>query len=225
MARNKFSSPTLNVRIAPEAYERAVKSKSGGCLIADQIKDQYPHLSKVTVDMATIRVSDRKDGKRYTYLTPSSAQHLLLSFDQGWPNPIDEVVLKRAVVVTPITRARYGNNSKEERAAARAAKIAELEAKVAAGEDLTRGEASALAKMRNAKEAPDRPSTTGPKEVKVTDNRGVVVHGAAPKQGEPHPNLLRGSDRHFGAKLADPGIVFKQAVEEAVKQRLESADS
>ena len=39
-------------------------------------------------------------------------------------------------------------------------------------------------------------------------------------QGEAHPNLLRGRDRHFGAKLADPGEAFREAVEAAVADRL-----
>jgi len=43
-------------------------------------------------------------------------------------------------------------------------------------------------------------------------------------QGEPHPNLLRGRDRHYGAKLADPGQVFRDAVEEAVAQHLAERD-
>ena len=38
--------------------------------------------------MATIRFTDQqKAGQRYTYLTSPTAQHCLLSFDQGWPNP------------------------------------------------------------------------------------------------------------------------------------------
>ena len=39
-------------------------------------------------------------------------------------------------------------------------------------------------------------------------------------QGKPHPNLLRGRNRHFGAKLADPGQAFHDAVEAAVAERM-----
>ena len=149
MARSKHGSPALALRITATQHERAVKSASGGCLIADAIKEQYPELTKVTVDMATIRVSDRKAGMRYTYLTPPAAQHLLLSFDQGWPQPIEEVVVRRAVKVTPITRAKHGPSSTTAAAARREVRKAELEAKAAAGEKLTRGEAIALGRLRN----------------------------------------------------------------------------
>jgi hypothetical protein len=221
MARTKFTSPTLELRITAEQHERAVQSASGGCLIADAIREQYPHLTKVTVDMATIRASDRKTGKRYTYLTPPIAQHLLLAFDQGWPQPTEQLVVKRAVKITPITRNRTGRASSAGAAARREARIAELEAKVAAGEELTVVEKKALTRMRNAKPAPERPASRGPTEVHVTSNRGAVVHGGkAIPQGEAHPNLLRGRDRHFGAKLADPGIAFREAVEAAVADRL-----
>ena len=43
--------------------------------------------------------------------------------------------------------------------------------------------------------------------------------------GEPHPNLLRGHDRHFGAKLANPGVVFEEAVAAEVAERLGQMES
>jgi len=211
MARNKFSSPTLTAVITDEQWEKAVRSKSGGCLIADSIKSQYPQYTGVTVDMATIRFSDRALGVRYTYLTPGDAQHLLIGYDAGWPKIIDEVHLRKAVKVTPITRPKQETLDREGR-------LAELEEKAASGEELTRYEKSSLTTLRNSA---SRPSARGPSEVKVDENRGTVVHGGAPaKQGKAHPNLLRGSDRHFGAKLANPGLVFEQAVEAAVAERL-----
>lgn len=216
MARTKFASPTLDLQITPEQHERAIKSASGGCLIADAIKEQYPQFSGVTVDMATIRVSERKTGKRFTYLTPPSAQHLLLSFDQGWPQSTERIMIKRAVKITPIRTASSRKKIKRE------ARKAELEAKVAAGEPLTRSERASLTKLQ--KEL-DRPVGQVPAEVKVTDNRGTVVYGGQEiPQGPAHPNLLRGRDRHFGAKLADPGDAFREAVDAAVAERLAQAD-
>ena len=209
MARTKHSSPTLNVRISDENYDRAVESKSGGCLIADAIKEQFPELTGVTVDMATVRATDRKVGRRYTWLTPNSAQHLLLSFDQGWPKPIDQILLKRAVKVTPVIRSSTGTATREQR-------LAELEAKEAEGV-LTKREKASLTKMRKN---PERPTSHGPADVKVDDNRGTVVYGGEPIPKAKHPNLLHGRDRHFGAKLADPGKVFQQAVDAAVEERL-----
>lgn len=219
MARNKYGSPTLELDITPEQHERAVESASGGCLIADAIKSQYPELTGVTVDMATIRVTDRKKGQRYVYLTPPVAQHLLLSFDQGWPQSADHVTIKRAVKVSPITRNRKGPNSAVAAAERRAQRIAELEVKKQES-GLTKREEGTLKRMLSAKPAPTRPTSHGPAEVSVR-SEGVVVSGGVPiPQGPAHPNLLRGRDRHFGAKLADPGKAFNDAVEAAVANRL-----
>ena len=91
--RPRYRSPRLDLHIGDEQWKEAVAAASGGCLITDAIKKQYPHLTGVTTDMATIRASDTKQGVRYTYLTPASAQHLLLSFDQGWRQPIEEITI------------------------------------------------------------------------------------------------------------------------------------
>ena len=216
MARSKFASPTLAVRITEQDYEKAQKSKSGSCLIADSIRRENPGLTSVAVDMATIRVTDKKAGKRYVYLTPPWAQHTLLSFDQGWPKPVEQGIVKRAVKITAITKSKPQQKSREERRA-------ELEEKVSSGEALTVGEKSALTKLR---QHPDRPTTTGPSEVHVQrSGRAIVSGGRPPKVGKAHPNLLRGTDRHFGAKLSNPGDVFNEAVEAAVAERLGKSDS
>lgn len=102
MARTKLASPTLTLNITEEAHERAKRESSAGCLIADAIKTQYPQFTNVAVDMATIRFSEPKNRMRYTYLTSPIAQHVLLSFDQGWPNPTDTVIVKEAVKVEPM---------------------------------------------------------------------------------------------------------------------------
>ena len=213
-------SPSLTVQITEENWERAIASNSGGCLIADALKAQYPEYTGVTVDMATIRFSDRKSGQRFTYLTPQSGQHLLLSLDQGWASKmISEIILKRAVKIDRIIRSPKEKAAKEAR---RLERKAELEAKVEAGEGLTPPEKRALARVSNPKPIPERPTVRGPVEVKGDASRGnVTVYGGnLIPQGEAHPNLLRGRDRHFGAKLADPGTAFREAVEQAVAARL-----
>lgn len=213
MGRKKFTSPTLTVHITDEQRENAIKSQSGGCLIADAIKKQYPKFTGVTVDMATIRVTDREAGVRYTYLCPPAGQHLLLAFDQGWPSPVEQLVIRRAVKVAPITRVRSQTVDRETR-------LQTLETKEATGEPMTKGEKAALTRLR---QLPSRPPVPGPAEVSA---RSGVVHGGTPlPQGPPHPNLLRGRDRHFGAKLADPGDAFREAVDAAVAERLAEVES
>ena len=215
MAR-KTKSPVLNPHITRERYEKAVKSNSGACLIADSIKDDYPHLSYVSVDMATIRVTDRKAGYRYTYLTPPLAQKVLLDYDQGWDNQISELVIKGAVTITPIIRAKNGKNSPASIKQRRQERISELEAK----DSLTQQERAALTRLKNPTPSPERPTTTGTREVKIVRG-GVVVQGGRPiPQGQAHPNLLRGTNRHFGARMADPGEVFEAAVQAEVGRRL-----
>lgn len=212
-AKRNAHSPVLNLAITPEQYDKAVQSASGACLIADAIKAQYPHLTFISVDMATIRATDAKKGDRYVYLTPPTAQHMLLAFDQGWPNPAEEVTVKGAVQILPVRRGGNPRQAPE----ARAARRAELEAKVQSGEPLTPAERGALTRLAKY---PNRPSN--PSKARVTRDKGkVTVRGGRPiPQGPAHPNLLRGLDRHFGAKLADPGTAFREAVDKAVTERL-----
>jgi hypothetical protein len=52
-------------------------------MIADGLKAAMPKATDVSVDLATIRFSDRESGRRYIYLTPPVAQVSLLKFDHG----------------------------------------------------------------------------------------------------------------------------------------------
>jgi hypothetical protein len=224
MARNRKGSPTVAIRIAPEAWQELAEgqSRSGGCLIADGGKKQTP-FTGWTVDMATIRFTDREAGKRYTYLTPPIAQHLLLAFDQGWTQPTEEIVLRRAVKIDTLTTSRPVLRQRAERKA-------ELEAKVASGE-ATRVERSVLGKIAkgDALGVDKRPHSRGPAKVTGgSHGRPVTVHNGEPlvqNRNMRNPNLLRGTDRHFGAKLAEPGIAFREAVEEGVRQHLAQAEA
>lgn len=209
--RQYGKSPTLKLSITPERWEKAIASHSGACLISDAIKDQYPHLTNPETDMATIRVTDKAAGVRYTYLTPDSAQHLLLSYDQGWPQSTEEVTIRAAVQILPIR-----GSSTKVKAKVKANRDAVV-AKVERGEELTRIEKGILTRAQTP--TPDRPLTHGPAEVvDVPGQRSVVVGGKARVKGPAHPNLLRGRNRHFGKKMSDPGVAFKEAVAAAVAE-------
>lgn len=212
MARTKFASPTLAVEIAPKDWEKAKQSASGGCLIADAIKRQYPQYTNVSVDVATIRLSDREAGERYTYLTPPSAKDLLLYFDQGWTQPmnadegVQKIRLRRAVVITPMSQTA-------ERQRRTAERLAQLEAKDQAGEELTSSEKATLTRLRKSATR-IRPTTYGPTEAK-DDGHGVSIRRGREKgvrKQQANPNLLGGRDRHWGAKQAQPGEVFAKAL-------------
>jgi hypothetical protein len=227
MVQIKHGSPHLKLEISEEDWEQAKRSTSHGCLIADAIKRQYPQFSHPMVDMQTIRFSNREAGQRYTYITPKSAQHLLLSFDQGWRQLASKITLRNAVKVEPITRSP---KEKRDIAARRETRKAEIETKIEQGEELTRGEKTAYTRITNAlaHPAPERPSSKGPVKVKGRHHGETVTYGGRGiPLGKPHPNLLRSTDRHYGAKEADPGVVFKEAldagIEAAIAERLDEA--
>ena len=230
-ASKRTGSPTLQLKLAAEQHERAIRSNSGGCLIADAIKQQYPHLSAISVDMATIRVSDRAKGLRYTYLTPSTAQHVLLAFDQGWRNPIDTLEIRRAVKIDQITT--NGRPTQQKRAQQREERLEELQLKLDSGDDLTPVEKRSLSRMTNPKapaskpSPPTRPTARGPiSEVITPKGKPATVVGGTPiPQGPSHPNLLRGRNRLFGAKIADPGVAFQEALDQAIADHFAEYDT
>jgi hypothetical protein len=214
------SSPTLRITITETNWQHAVRSSSGTCLIADAIKEQYPQLSAVQVDMTTVRATDRERGVRYVYLTPEPAQLTLVHFDQGWKQPPPDLVIKRAVQVFPITRHKTGPYSAAAIIERRAARQAELETKEAAGEPLDPPEKRVLTRFRNAPPPVERPTARGPAKVKVYPSSGphggaTIVGGEPLPQGQGNPNLLRGTNRHFGAKMAKPGLAWEEAVAKA----------
>ena len=181
----------------------------GGCLIADSIREQFPFLSHIRVDMAaTIRATDRKKGESYTWLTPADAQYTLLFYDQGWPHVREKITLVRPIKVRRVTTNPKKNATREE-------KLVLLEAKIEAGEELNPAEKGQLTMLRK----PPRPTSTGKTQIKGGRGR-EVVHGGKAIPTAAHPNMLAGRDRVFGAKLADPGQVFSEAVAEGVAQKL-----
>ena len=171
--------------------------------------------------MATIRVTDPSVCERDTYLTPADAQHILLSFDQGWPIPTRKLTIRRAVHVG-LSRVGGDVPNKMTRREQQQARVADLERREAAGEPLTTSDRRALKASRGARarrQNKDAPTSPGPKEVVIIDERPVVVGGKPPVTGAAHPNLLRGRNRHYERRLADPGEAFRNAVEQAVQAR------
>lgn len=222
MAKNKGTAPRLTLDITPDRWDRAVRSASGACLIADAIKDQYPELTSVRVDTATVRATDPQKGERYTWLTPEPAQLLLIGFDQGWNQTAEQVVLRNAVKVTRMYRSAPAQAARSERKAA-------LEAKEATGETLTQRESQALSKMRATDELRPGPLPTSQGPVTDVQSRrlgpATVVGGKALLTGRKDPQLsaqlLARQDRHYGAKLAHPGIAWQEAVAKEAKRLVE----
>ena len=75
--------PILDISVPKEIIEEAVRGDSGHCMIAEAVKAHVPWAEFISVDLQTIRITDRKKGLRFTYLTPRACQQLLINFDEG----------------------------------------------------------------------------------------------------------------------------------------------
>lgn len=205
---------SLKIIITKDNYKRAIQANSGGCIIADAIKEQYPHLNDVKVDTAHIRVTDRKAGERYMFLTAPSAVDVLIRFDQG----LEETELPKKLRIRDLLRISpiaISRSKIESRATQRARRLVELKEKEQKNE-LTRDEKRSLKIIENRKEPPQRPTSYGPitAEPKEGDN---VSRGRPIRVAGKHPNLLAGKHRHFGAKQAIPSKVVQDFVKAAIE--------
>lgn len=79
------AAPWVRIEVTAEIIARSEQRNSSHCMIAEAIKEQHPEFSAISVDLQTIRFTDRKKGQRYTYLTPRRGQVGLVKFDQGIP--------------------------------------------------------------------------------------------------------------------------------------------
>ena len=73
----------IRVNVTKELIEAAIPLDSSHCMIADAIKVAVPEARSVIVDLAAIRWTNPREGKRYIYFTPGSVQDVLLQFDNG----------------------------------------------------------------------------------------------------------------------------------------------
>jgi hypothetical protein len=77
-------------------------------MIADAIKEQVRNSKSVSVDIATIRFTDKKLCQRFIYLTPPIAQQALVDFDQGKDLQPFGFDLRTAIQITPKLRKLHG---------------------------------------------------------------------------------------------------------------------
>lgn len=75
----------LIAEVSQEVIDDAQQRSSSHCMIAEAIRRDYPDAANISVDLQTIRLTDRKRKKRYVWLTPPLAQRALINFDQGLP--------------------------------------------------------------------------------------------------------------------------------------------
>lgn len=82
---------SIRIHVDDEHIAHAQRKNSHHCMIADALKSAIPEAKFISVDLQSIRFSifdetryrEESVGTRYSYFTPTIAQHALLQFDQG----------------------------------------------------------------------------------------------------------------------------------------------
>ena len=90
--------PQITLDVTADIISSSRPRDSRHCMIAEALRTAYPAASKISVDLATIRFTDKHKGLRYTYLTPRLAQAALVQFDQKISPPPYQVKLRGAQV-------------------------------------------------------------------------------------------------------------------------------
>jgi hypothetical protein len=107
-------APQLNFPITDEMIETAIPKDSAHCMIADGLRAALPHAQQISVDLATIRYTDPRTGRRYIYLTPTPAQVALLDFDQGSkPKPFTVKAHAAQILLTSAGPKKAGDPKKK----------------------------------------------------------------------------------------------------------------
>lgn len=92
--------PQIEITVGEETITTAVQRDSRHCWIAESIALAYPDASSVTVDLQSIRISNRAKRLRYLYLTPPACQRALIDFDRGLkPEPFSFSLKRPAQIV------------------------------------------------------------------------------------------------------------------------------
>jgi hypothetical protein len=100
------TSPRLTIAVPQDIIDSSAVKDSSHCMIAEAISRAVPKATYVSVDLATIRFTDRVAGVRYIYLTPRGAQQALLQFDDGEKPEAFTFTLRDAHVVASGTASK-----------------------------------------------------------------------------------------------------------------------
>lgn len=99
-----MSQKRVTLTITEEIINASIQRDSSHCMIAEAVYAQIPGAAFVSVDLQTIRWTDRKKGRRYIAFTPAVAQQALVDFDRG--DPVKPFTIRATVVQTLRVRAR-----------------------------------------------------------------------------------------------------------------------
>ncbi len=94
-----FRAPQFTIDVSKKEIEEGIARASNHCMVAEAIKRRAPNLSHVSVDIQTIRASDKERGLRYVWLTPAAVQQHIVAFDMGKkPKPFKFMVYNGQVL-------------------------------------------------------------------------------------------------------------------------------
>lgn len=82
----------MDIHVTKEVLDGSKVRSSSHCMVAEAVKEHCKEkgikCGAVSVDIQTIRFSDKARRLRYVYLTPYSVQRAIIQFDQGiMPDP------------------------------------------------------------------------------------------------------------------------------------------
>lgn len=76
-------APEFRVKVDRDCIENACRGNGNKCMVAKAVKKAHPELSRIAVDIQSIRASNEKKSERYIWLTPPSIQRMIVDFDAG----------------------------------------------------------------------------------------------------------------------------------------------
>ena len=76
-------APRVIIDVSQETIDDSIKRNSSHCMIAEAVHRTLPYAINISVDLQTIRFTDKQRGLRYAYLTPRYAQIAIIQYDQG----------------------------------------------------------------------------------------------------------------------------------------------
>jgi hypothetical protein len=90
--------PRFTVKVTEEDIDRAIRSDSYNCVVAQAVARAIPNAHHIEVDTQLIRFT-HGTGERYGYLTPYSVQGYVVAFDAGDPIRPFEFQLRNGMVI------------------------------------------------------------------------------------------------------------------------------
>lgn len=96
------------VKVDQQTIDEGIERNSHACVVAESIYKSIPNAARVSVDISTIRWTDKESGKRYIFLTPRKAQAVIFATDEGMKDLIKpfRLIIRPFQIVAPSKRKR-----------------------------------------------------------------------------------------------------------------------